>query len=195
VVIVDRIGEDRLSKRLEFERDMKSNSRMDEFMKERVLDDVDRRLLRALQGDAGLSHVALAELAGSSPASCWRRIRALEEAGILKGAVRLVDAERVGRGVNVMCQVRMRSHAPADRTAFEAYLATRPDVMEAHSMSGEWDYLLLPDVRSAEPSECGDRRLPLRAQPGEIHHRRAALGGSHGSTRPESRDLRLKHDI
>lgn len=91
MVIVDRIGEDRLSKRLEFERDMKSNSRMDEFMKERVLDDVDRRLLRALQGDAGLSHVALAELAGSSPASCWRRIRALEEAGILKGAVRLLS--------------------------------------------------------------------------------------------------------
>lgn len=99
------------------------------IMKQNGLDDVDRRLLRALQHDAGLSHAALAERAGSSPASCWRRIRALEEAGVLKGAVRLVDADRVGRGVNVMCQVRMRSHAPDDRRAFEDYLTTRPDVM------------------------------------------------------------------
>jgi Lrp/AsnC family transcriptional regulator len=113
-----------------------------QMMKQNGLDDVDRRLLRALQDDASLSHAALAEKAGSSPASCWRRIKALEEAGVLKAAVRLVDAERVGRGVNVMCQVRMKSHAPDDRRAFEDYLTTRPDVMEAHSMSGEWDYLL-----------------------------------------------------
>lgn len=70
MVIVDRTSEDRLSKRLGLQLDMKSNFRMREFVKERVLDDVDRRLLRALQDDAGLSHVALAELAGSSPASC-----------------------------------------------------------------------------------------------------------------------------
>ena len=114
----------------------------------------------------------LAELAGSSPASCWRRIRALEEAGILKGAVRLVDAERVGRGVNVMCQVRMRSHAPADRTAFEAYLATRPDVMEAHSMSGEWDYLL----RIVAADVAGYERFLMRDL---LNHSNVATAASH----------------
>ena len=172
MVIVDRTSEDRLSKRLGLQLDMKSNFRMREFVKERVLDDVDRRLLRALQDDAGLGHVALAELAGSSPASCWRRIRALEEAGILKGAVRLVDAERVGRGVNVMCQVRMRSHAPADRTAFEAYLATRPDVMEAHSMSGEWDYLL----RIVAADGAGYERFLMRDL---LNHSNVATAASH----------------
>jgi Lrp/AsnC family transcriptional regulator len=63
-------------------------------MKQTSLDEVDRRLLRLLQDDASLSHAALAEKAGSSPASCWRRIRALEEAGVLRSTVRLVDAAR-----------------------------------------------------------------------------------------------------
>lgn len=106
------------------------------------MDEIDRKLLRQLQNDAGLSHAALAETVGASPASCWRRIKAMEAAGVLGPAVRLVDPVAVGRGVNVMCQLRMKSHAPADRQAFEAYLFTRGEVMEAYSMSGEWDYLL-----------------------------------------------------
>ena len=106
------------------------------------LDEIDRKLLRALQADASQSHAALAEQVGASPASCWRRIKALEAAGVLREAVRLVDAERVGRGVNVMCQLRMKSHATTQRQEFEAFLRTRPEIMECHSMSGEWDYLM-----------------------------------------------------
>ncbi len=105
-------------------------------------DEIDRKLLRALQHDASLSHAALAEQVGASPASCWRRIKALEAAGVLKDSVRLVDAEKVGRGVNVMCQLRMKSHATAQRQEFEAFLRGRPEIMECHSMSGEWDYLM-----------------------------------------------------
>lgn len=105
-------------------------------------DEIDRKLLRALQHDASLSHAALAEQVGASPASCWRRIKALEGAGVLKDSVRLVDAEKVGRGVNVMCQLRMKSHATAQRQEFEAFLRGRPEIMECHSMSGEWDYLM-----------------------------------------------------
>jgi Lrp/AsnC family transcriptional regulator len=106
------------------------------------LDEIDRKLLRALQEDASLSHAALAELVGASPASCWRRIKALEEAGVLKALVRLVDPEQVGRGVSVMAQVRMKSHAQAERSEFEAFLRTRPEILECYSMSGEWDYLM-----------------------------------------------------
>ncbi len=106
------------------------------------LDDIDRRLLRALQEDASLSHAALAERAGASPTSCWRRIRALEEAGVLGAQVRLVDPDRVGRGVSVMLQCRVKSQAPEMRAAFEAFLRGRPQIMECHSMSGEWDYLM-----------------------------------------------------
>ena len=106
------------------------------------LDEIDRKLLRALQADASQSHAVLAEQVGASPASCWRRIKALEAAGVLREAVRLVDAERVGRGVNVMCQLRMKSHATPQRQEFEAFLRARPEIMECHSMSGEWDYLM-----------------------------------------------------
>jgi Lrp/AsnC family transcriptional regulator len=106
------------------------------------IDDIDRRLLRALQEDAGVSHAALAERVGASPASCWRRIKALEQAGILKEQVRIVDPTLVGRGVSVMLQVRIKSHAQAERADFEAFLKGRPEILECYSMSGEWDYLM-----------------------------------------------------
>lgn len=106
------------------------------------LDELDRRLLRALQADATLSHAALAEAVGASAASCWRRIRALEAGGILRASVRLVDAQRVDRGVSVICQVTMKSHAQAAREEFERYVRAREEILECHSMSGEWDYLM-----------------------------------------------------
>ena len=106
------------------------------------LTELDRKLLRALQKDASLSHAALAEEVGASSASVWRRIRVLEQAGILGATVRLVQPDRVGCGVNVMLQVRMRSHAPDKRLDFEAFIQGRPEVLECHSMSGEWDYLM-----------------------------------------------------
>lgn len=101
-----------------------------------------RRILAILQEDATISHADLAERVGSSSASCWRRIKTLEAAGYLTKTVRLVDPERVGRGVNVLCNVRMRSHAEDARIAFEAFVQTQPEIIETFSMSGEWDYLL-----------------------------------------------------
>ena len=106
------------------------------------LDDLDRRLLRALQRDASLSAAALAEQVGASSASCWRRIRALETAGVLGAHVRLVDPDRVDRGVSVMCQLRMKSHTEEIRRDFETFVRSRAEIMECHSMSGEWDYLM-----------------------------------------------------
>jgi Lrp/AsnC family transcriptional regulator len=106
------------------------------------LDAIDRRILEVLQEDALLSHAELAERVGSSSASCWRRVKALEAAGVLGPAVRLLNPEAVRRGVNVLCNVRMRSHSRDARSAFEEFVDTRPEVMESYSMSGEWDYLL-----------------------------------------------------
>lgn len=108
----------------------------------RELDLVDRRILALLQEDATLSHVDMAERVGASAASCWRRIKALEASGHLTRTVRLVDPEKVGRGVNVLCNVRMRSHAKAARDAFESFVRARPEIVETFSMSGDWDYLL-----------------------------------------------------
>lgn len=106
------------------------------------LDDVDRKILRILQRDGAISHAALAEQVGASTASCWRRIRALEAAGVLGPTVRLLNPEAVGRGVNVLCQVRMKSHQPDTRRDFEQFVESHAEIIECYSMSGEWDYLL-----------------------------------------------------
>ena len=136
------------------------------------LDEIDRRLLRALQHDAGESQAALAERVGASPASVWRRIRALEQAGVLKGAVRLVDAERVGRGVSVICQLRMRSHAAEDRASFEAFVRAREEIAECFAMSGEWDYLVRVVVRDV----AGYERFLMREL---LKHPTIAAAASH----------------
>lgn len=106
------------------------------------LDAIDRRIVRALQRDAGLSQAALAEKAGASAASVWRRVRNLEREGVLGATVRLADPARLGRAVNVMCQVRMHRQTVADRDEFEAFIQAREEIVECYAMSGEWDYLL-----------------------------------------------------
>jgi Lrp/AsnC family transcriptional regulator len=106
------------------------------------LDTVDRNIVRELQRDAGLSHAALAERVGASAASVWRRVRALEKAGVLGKAVRLASAEALGRAVNVLCQVRMTRQSIEARADFEAFIRSREEIVECYSMSGEWDYLL-----------------------------------------------------
>lgn len=106
------------------------------------LDAIDRKILTALQKDGGLSNQELAEQIGSSAASCWRRIKALQEAGVLGPAIRLVDPATVGRGLDVFCQIRMKSHSPTMRAAFEEFIAAQEDVVECYSISGDWDYFL-----------------------------------------------------
>jgi Lrp/AsnC family transcriptional regulator len=106
------------------------------------LDAVDRRILEQLQVNAQLSSAELAERVNSSPASCWRRVKALEAAGVLGPAVRLLNSEMLGRNVNVLCNVRVRSHARDVRSAFERFVCERREIMECYSTSGEWDYLL-----------------------------------------------------
>jgi DNA-binding Lrp family transcriptional regulator len=106
------------------------------------LDPMDRRILDQLQMDATLSNAELAERVGSSAASCWRRIKALEAAGVLGPTVRLLNAQAIDRKVNVLCNIRVRNHARDVRAAFEDFVRQRREIMECYSMSGDWDYLL-----------------------------------------------------
>ena len=119
-------------------------------MNQSNLDETDRRILRLLQADASLSHAAIAERVGASATSCWRRIRLLEETGVLTDSVRLVNPTRIGRGVSVMLQVRLKSHASAVREDFEGFVTRRPEIMECYSMSGDWDYHLRIVVAGVE---------------------------------------------
>jgi DNA-binding Lrp family transcriptional regulator len=106
------------------------------------LDALDRRILRKLQRDASLSHADLAVAVSASAASCWRRVKALEASGILGPAVRLLDQNLAGCGLDVLCQVRMAAQGGTARQEFETFVQSQDEVMECYSTSGEWDYLL-----------------------------------------------------
>ena len=117
------------------------------------MDAVYSGIIREVQRDGALSTAALAELVGASQASCWRRVRALEEAGILGQTVRLLSTAMLSSFVTVICHVRMRDHSPESSALFRSYVIDLPEVMECYSMSGEWDYLLrilMKDVASYE---------------------------------------------
>lgn len=112
------------------------------------IDEVDQRILEILQVDGNISHAALAERVGASTASCWRRIRALEQAGVLASHVRLVNAGAIGLSVDVLTQVRMKSHELRRRKDFEDFIRSHHEVLECFSMTGDWDYMLQVVVRS-----------------------------------------------
>ena len=117
------------------------------------LDQLDRKILRVLQRRADLSQAALAEEVGSSPASCWRRIKALEDAGVLGPTVRLLNPRAIGKNLDAICQVRMKAHDQASRAAFEQFVEQQEEVLECLSMSGEWDYQLRITVGNVEEYE------------------------------------------
>ena len=108
----------------------------------RSVDQIDRRILRVLQQRGDISSAELGEAVAASAASVWRRVKALEAAGLVGATVRLVNPEAVGRNLDVVCQVRMKAHDRDARAAFERFVAEHEAVMECFSMSGEWDYLL-----------------------------------------------------
>lgn len=138
----------------------------------RDLDEIDRKLLGELQRDASLSHAELADRVGASTASCWRRIRALEADGVLGRHVRLVDANRIGRGVNVLCHLKIKNHSAETTEAFERFVASRDEIIECYSMSGDWDYLLRILVADVEDYNHFLMRTVLR-------HPAVASGSSH----------------
>ncbi|WGW04308.1 Lrp/AsnC family transcriptional regulator [Tropicibacter oceani] len=105
------------------------------------------KLLSILQRDASASVADLAEATHASAATVWRRIRALEERGVIGPPVRLVDPAQVGRGMDVYCQVRMKSQDAEARAAFQRAIDAEPAIMEVYSVTGEWDYMLHMVVR------------------------------------------------
>lgn len=117
------------------------------------LDNLDKRILRALQQDGALNGAELAEAVSSSQASCWRRVKALEEAGVLYKSVRLVNRAAVGQDIDVMCFLRLKSHGEEDARLFETFVEEQDNIPECYTMSGEWDYMLrviASDIQSYE---------------------------------------------
>src|SRR5687768_9572441 len=117
------------------------------------LDAIDRRILTALQRDARISNVDLAAEVGLSPSPCLRRVRMLEEAGVIKGYRAALGRKAVGLGLTVFVGVKVERHRDAEASAFLAAVAERPEVVSCHLVSGDSDFLLqvvLPDLAAYE---------------------------------------------
>ncbi len=107
-----------------------------------ALDAADRRILRALQRDGRLPVVALAEQVGLSATPCQRRVKRLEEEGVIAGYAAVLDPARLGLPLQAFVLVALESHTEDVVERFHKALADRPEVLAAYAMSGEMDYLL-----------------------------------------------------
>lgn len=110
--------------------------------RQHMIDETDRILLQNLQKDGRMTNVELAARAGLTAPPCLRRVRALEEAGVIRGYHADLDAEALGYGITVFALVSLRSQAEADLCAFEEHVARLPNVRECHMLNGEIDFIL-----------------------------------------------------
>jgi Lrp/AsnC family leucine-responsive transcriptional regulator len=118
-----------------------------------ALDAVDTKILTELQRDGRLTNVELAQRVHLSPTPCLARVRALEESGVIKRYVTLLDAGTVGLGVSVFINVTLEKQAEPAIEAFEATVKRFPQIMECYLMTGDADYLLrivVPDVETLQ---------------------------------------------
>ena len=107
-----------------------------------TLDRFDRRILDVLQVEGRISNQELAERIGLSPSPCLRRVRALEDGGIVRGYHADIDADALGYSVNVFAFVGLTSQAESDLREFEEMVSALPQVRECHMLMGETDFLL-----------------------------------------------------
>ena len=113
------------------------------------IDALDRKILREMQEDAGQSLDEIARKVGSSKTPVWTRIRKLREAGVIGRQTVMLDAEALGLEACFFVLVRTSEHEADWQNKFLAALRARPEVMEAHRLAGEIDYILKVRVRNA----------------------------------------------
>ncbi|MCR4267158.1 Lrp/AsnC family transcriptional regulator [Nitratireductor sp. ZSWI3] len=106
------------------------------------IDRFDRQILRELQRDAGLSQRDLAEKVGLSQNACWRRLRLLEERGIIRGRTLVLDRDKLGLGLVVFVMVKTRHHSAEWLRTFRQHVAGIPEIVDFFRIGGEYDYML-----------------------------------------------------
>jgi Lrp/AsnC family leucine-responsive transcriptional regulator len=116
-------------------------------------DSTDWRILSELQQDARLSNVELAQRVHLSPSPCLARVRRLEESGLIRRYVTLLDPIPLGLTVSVFIQVRLERQVERALETFERAIAERPEVMECYLMTGDSDYLLRVLVKDVQALE------------------------------------------
>jgi Lrp/AsnC family transcriptional regulator, leucine-responsive regulatory protein len=114
------------------------------------LDRTDRKLLELLQGDGRLTNLELAEKVALSPSPCLRRVRRLEEEGVIRQYVALVDPAQVGLGLTAYVNVKLEKRGKMPIEAFSDAVARWPEVVACYAMTGDMDYLLRVQVEDLE---------------------------------------------
>ncbi|MEP3073861.1 Lrp/AsnC family transcriptional regulator [Maricaulis sp.] len=129
------------------------------------LDSVDISILTELQDHGRLTNAELAERVGLSASACHRRVKALEQAGVIDRYVAILSEKALGRGITVYVQVTLDNQKRETLVAFEEAVETVPEVMECYLMSGDADYLVRVLVRDANDYERVHREV-LSGLPG-----------------------------
>ncbi|MGO1117811.1 Lrp/AsnC family transcriptional regulator [Rhodovibrionaceae bacterium A322] len=117
------------------------------------LDAIDRKILKALQADGRITNQDLADSVGLSPSPCLRRVKALENQGVISGYTAVLDQEQLGLMLNVFISVKLEKQGEAEITTFESTMAGFPEVQDCYLMTGTRDYLLrvvVPDLKAYE---------------------------------------------
>ena len=117
------------------------------------IDKIDRKILALLQADASLSAAEIAEKVGLSQSPCWRRINRLEETGIIKKRVALLDRKQLGLNVMIFAHVKLAGQNREHLAEFEDAIRRFPEVLECHTMMGEIDFTLRVVARDVEAYE------------------------------------------
>jgi Lrp/AsnC family transcriptional regulator len=113
------------------------------------MDAIDRKILTALQDDAGLSVAEIGSRVGLSSTPCWKRIQRLETEGVIRKRVALLDPDKVGLGITVFVSIETGDHSQAWLDRFAEMVRALPEVMEFYRMAGDVDYMLrvvVPDI-------------------------------------------------
>lgn len=107
-----------------------------------ALDDIDRRIVAALQAEGRLPIVDLAERVGLSPTPCQRRVKRLEEEGVISRYAALVSPEAMGAGLQALIEVTLDDHSEKTVEGFEVAIRARPEVVACYAVTGDMDFLV-----------------------------------------------------
>ena len=133
-----------------------------------MIDETDKSILRLLQSDATQSVDDISAKVHLSRNACWRRIKQMETAGLIRSRVAIVDAVKVGRSLTAMVLIRTNQHDQDWIKKFHAALHALPEVVGAHRMSGDLDYLLRVRLRDVPDYDAFYKRLTSRISVSDI---------------------------
>lgn len=123
------------------------------------LDATDRKILMLLQQDGALPLAEIAAAVGLTTSPCWKRIKRLEEAGVIRGRVAVVDPAKVGLPLTAFVEIEAGDHSPEWLSRFAEAVANMPEVLEVWRMAGDVDYLLRVAVPDMAAYDAFYRRL------------------------------------